>query len=229
MKEKTKIKVKVKKRKLKIKNIIIFAIILVLLILGFIWIKNLPIKNVYVIGNDILSDKEILSISSLDTYPKYLLTSSKKIKNILEKNDYIKQVKVKKRNFSKIYLEITEYKPLCLYNDKLILTSGKQLDNIHYLTDIPTLINYPTLVYDKFISKFSEVDYDVLAQISEIQYDPNEVDDSRFLLYMKDGNYVYITLSKITKLNSYNSIYQEMEGHKGIIYLDSGDYIELKD
>ena len=46
---------------------------------------------------------------------------------------------------------------------------------------------------------------------------------------MNDSNLVYITLTKIEKLNKYTSIYQEMEGKKGIIYLDSGDYIEVKE
>ena len=58
---------------------------------------------------------------------------------------------------------------------------------------------------------------------------PNELDQERFLLYMIDSNYVYITLSKIDKVNKYNSIVQKMENKKGIIYLDSGDYVEIKD
>jgi len=46
---------------------------------------------------------------------------------------------------------------------------------------------------------------------------------------MNDGNEVYITLSKITKINKYNEIYSSMDNKKGIIYLDSGDYIEVKE
>ena len=45
---------------------------------------------------------------------------------------------------------------------------------------------------------------------------------------MVDQNYVYITLPKITKINKYNSIIKELEDKKGIIYLDSGDYVEIK-
>ena len=45
---------------------------------------------------------------------------------------------------------------------------------------------------------------------------------------MTDSNYVYITLSKINKLNKYNSIVSKLENQKGIIYLDSGDYVEIK-
>ena len=69
---------------------------------------------------------------------------------------------------------------------------------------------------------------DILLKISQIEYVPNEVDDERYLLYMNDGNSVYITLSKITKINQYGSIVNQMEGRNGIIYLDSGDYVELK-
>ena len=46
---------------------------------------------------------------------------------------------------------------------------------------------------------------------------------------MDDGNLVYITLNRITKINKYNSIYSSMDGKKGIIYLDSGDYVEIKE
>jgi len=46
---------------------------------------------------------------------------------------------------------------------------------------------------------------------------------------MNDGNLVYITLSKIIKINKYDSIYSQLEGKRGIIYLDSGDYIEIKE
>ena len=45
---------------------------------------------------------------------------------------------------------------------------------------------------------------------------------------MDDGNEVYITLTKIEKINKYNEIVEKMDGSHGIIYLDSGDYIEIK-
>ena len=69
----------------------------------------------------------------------------------------------------------------------------------------------------------------ILLKISEIEYTPNEVDGERFTLTMNDGNLVYITLNKIEKINKYNSIYSNLNGKKGIIYLDFGDYIEIKE
>ena len=94
---------------------------------------------------------------------------------------------------------------------------------------VTILIGDITSIKEKFIKKFSLVDNDVLLKISEISYVPNEVDSERFSLKMNDGNLVYITLPKITKINKYNSIYSGLEGKKGIIYLDSGDYVEVKE
>ncbi len=87
--------------------------------------------------------------------------------------------------------------------------------------------NYPIII--NFINYFSKIDTNILTKISEIEYVPNEVDKQRFLLTMNDGNYVYITLTKITKINKYNSIKDQLEGKLGIIYLDSGDYVEIKE
>ena len=45
----------------------------------------------------------------------------------------------------------------------------------------------------------------IICQMSEIKYDPNDIDSDRYYVYMNDGNSVYITLSKITELNKYDS------------------------
>lgn len=229
MSEKKKVKVKVKKRKIKFKRILLCLLIIILLILMFLYLKKLPIKNIYIIGNNILRDKEIIEEAKLQNYPEFMGTSKKDIITKLKKNDYVKEVKVKKTFYNKIYIYITENKVLSLYNDKLLLENGKFVENNYNVTSSPILISDITSIKDKFVSKFSLINNDILLKISEIEYTPNEVDNERFSLLMNDGNLVYITLNKITKINKYNSIYSEMDGKKGIIYLDSGDYIEVKE
>ena len=61
--------------------------------------------------------------------------------------------------------------------------------------------------------------------ISEIKYDPNNIDKERFLITMNDGNYVYVTLYKITAINEYLKILSKVN-KKGILYLDSGNFFE---
>ena len=224
-----KVKVKVKKKKLKIKTLIITLIILILLVLLGIDFINLPLKNIYVNGNSILSDKTIIEKADLKEYPPYINTYFSSIKKKLLKNEYIKNVEIKRSLKRKIYINIEEYEPICIYKEKLILSSTVAVDNEHNIDYVPYVINNMDPVYDKFVNKFTKVQKEVLLKISHIEYVPNELDNERFLLYMTDSNYVYITLSKIDKLNKYNSIIQSMEKKKGIIYLDSGDYVEIKD
>jgi len=223
-----KVKVKVTKRKLKIKNIIVTIIIVLLIVSLVVDIARIPVKNIYITGNKLISDKTIISLADLTDYPPYLNTYFKNIKTKILKNEYIKNVKIERTINRKIYIEIEEYTPLFIYNDKLVLSSSKSVDNIYKIDYIPYLINNIDNIYDKFVTKFNKVDKNVLLKISHIEYKPNEVDKERFLLYMTDSNYVYITLSKIDKINKYNSIVQELDNQKGIIYLDSGDYIEIK-
>ena len=167
--------------------------------------------------------------AGISDYPSFICTSSSSIKNKLQKNDYIKEVTIKKKFWGKIYVYIKEEKILALYNNKLILEDGKVIDNNYNIMSVPILNSDITNIKDKFVSKISLIDDEILLKISEIVYVPNEVDNERFIFKMNDGNLVYITLTKITKINKYNSIYSGLEGKKGIIYLDSGDYVEVKE
>lgn len=223
---------KKKKRKLKIKNIIIFICLLVLFLFLIYYIFNMPIKNIYIKGNTILSDNDILSISKIDNYPSFLLTSNNEIEKRLKANEYVKDVKVKKKVGNIIVVYLIEYKVLAVdsSDSMIILSNGNKISNNYNIFDVPVITNeINKSIYDNFCKKFNKVNIDILRQISEITYSPVLVDDERFQLYMDDGNLVYITLTKIDKLNKYNSIKAAMGGKKGIIYLDSGDYIELKD
>ena len=224
-----KVKVKVKKKKLKIKNMLITLIILLIIILTGIDLVRLPIKNIYINGNEILNDKTIIELADLTDYPPFINTYFSNIRKKLLNNDYIKNVTIKRSLTRKIYIEVEEYKPICIYKDKLVLSSTESIDNKYDINYVPYVINDIGEVYDKFITKFNKVDKDILLKISHIEYKPNEIDKERFLLYMTDANYVYITLSKIDKINKYNSIVTKMDNKKGIIYLDSGDYVEIKD
>lgn len=228
MADKKKVRVKVKKRKIKVKRLIIFALIIILVILSFLLIRRLPTKNIYIIGTNIISDKEIIKSANLEDYPPFFQVSKRDIREKILAIPYVKEVQVKKKFYNKIYISITEHKVLCSYNDKLLLESGEEVANTHHINSVPILISDITTIKERFAKSFSKVDNDILLKISQITYTPNDVDEERFALQMNDGNLVYITLGKITKLNKYNSIYSRMEGKEGIIYLDSGDYVELK-
>ncbi len=224
-----KVRVKVKKKKLNFKKITIALLLLAIIFIGISYLVNIPIKNIYIVGNNILSDKEIISLAGIEDYPSIAKTIPKSIEKKLVTNDYIKTANVKLTLLGKITITIEEERPLFIYNNKLVLSSGKQVENNYSLNYVPIVKNDIDELYDEVITSFNKINSEALLKISEIEYKPNELDKERFLLTMTDANYVFINLLKSDKINKYNTISNELNGKKGIIYLDSGDYVEIKD
>lgn len=218
---KTKVK---KKRRIKYKNIIIFLIIVLLIVILYFKIFNVNLSTVYVTGNKILTDEEVIQIAKISK--KNNDNSILNIKKRLENNKYILSAKVSKKNYLKdVYIEIEENRPLFIYNDETVLIDGTKVKEKY---NIPIVINeIDSSIYEKFLDKFSNIDDSILTHISEIKYDPNDVDKKRFLFTINDGNYVYVTLNSLTNVNEYLKIIKNFEGKKGILYLDSGKYFQV--
>ena len=126
---KKKVKVRVKKRKLKIGRILLCLLVFVLIGVFFYFIRKLPIKNIYIIGNNIVPESDILDLSGIKNYPSFIDTSSSKIIKNIKTNEYIKDVKVEKKIWGKIYIYVEEKKILCSYNDKILLGDSTLVDN----------------------------------------------------------------------------------------------------
>ncbi len=220
---------KKKKRKLKKKSIIIFLVFVTFILLTVSFMMDVKINNVIVKGNVLFSDYEIIEKAHLEDYPSSLKHSSFSIKKNLEKDIYIKSAKVYKTWIDKVVIEVEENLPLFYYlpSKKTVLADKKETEDNF---PVPTVINYvPDKVYSSLLIEIFDTHYDIIKRISEIKYDPNEVDDERFLLTMNDGNYVYITLEKFSKLNKYLEIIKSFDNKKGTLYLDSGEYFEVKE
>ncbi len=215
------------KRKIKIGNLVRFLVILIIIFSSIYLVLNSNIKNIVITGTKYLSDEEVLKESKLNDYPSFFLTLDLSIKNNLKKNNLIKDVKVKRKIFNEIELNIKEYKIVLSYKDKYVMENGKMIDYKNDLR-VPKLINN---VDDKILKdlavSLTDVHEDVLGKISEIEYVPNTYDKGRFLLYMNDSNSVYLTLTKFDKINYYDDVLEQLEGKKGFLYLDSGNHFKI--
>jgi len=205
------------KRKLNIKRVLIALVFFLILVFLFYKILTIRIKNIYISGNEFLSDQEIIDLANLEDYPNSINNLSNKLEKILENNIYILSADVRKKNLlSSVYINIEENYPLFYYSieEKTILFDGKK-DNKTYT--IPTVINQiPDTVYDKFIKNMRKVDKDILNRMSEVEYLPNDVDTERFFILMNDGNYVYLTLNKFLTINKYLDMIKSFDNKKGI-------------
>ncbi|MBQ9011093.1 MAG: FtsQ-type POTRA domain-containing protein [Bacilli bacterium] len=220
-------KKKVKKRKLKFKSFLRFIIFLALISLFVMYLYNTKINSIVVKGNSLYSDWEIIKLAGLDKRPSTMKMFSSQISNKLEDTPYINKAKVKKEWFTEVTIEVEENLPLFYYvpNSKTVLSNGTEVEDNF---PVPTLINYvPNKIYAEFLKEMNDTDYGIVKRMSEIKYDPNDVDEERFLITMNDGNYVYLTLNKFNKINHYLEIIKEFDNKKGILYLDSGEYFKV--
>lgn len=224
----TKIK---KNKRLKLIPFLLFVLVIAATFFLVDVLLDTRVENIIIKGNKIVTDQQIIDEAGLRNYPSFYKTTSYNIKKALEKNSFIKEVKVKRSFYHVITIEVSEYKVLLKKE-----TTGKLvLENMNEVTTdqeipytVPRLVNdVPKNKYSKLLKNLLKVKRSVRSSISEFYYDPNEFDKDRFLLYMDDGNSVYLTLTKFRMINYYNDVLPQLDGKKGILYLDSGNHFQI--
>ena len=224
-------KKKKKRKRLKIKSVFIFLFVLLLLGVAVYCLTLIKVRSFYVYNNNYLTDEEVLKELKLDKNSSFLLTFTPIEKTIIRNSKFIEDVKIHKTFDLEIKIDVKEYKMLFYdsRNAKTVIENGEKIDYLD--NNIPVLINdIPDKeVYKTFVKKMNRVNNNSLQMISEITYSPNGIDKDRFLFSMNDGNYVYVTSTKISKINEYKSIINSVENKKGILYLDYGNYFVPKE
>lgn len=218
------------KKKRKLKKIRFLFLLLVIAGISFAFIKlfDVRIYSIKIKGNKILTDQEVIETAKLEDYPSFFETLSYTIKKRLLKNNYIESAKVTKGLLS---VNITIQEKKILYIDKE--TNYKYTYNSKFKDDksicVPYLIgSVPDGKMKRFIKAMNKINSDMICQMSEIKYDPNDIDEDRYYVYMNDGNSVYLTVNKFDKINKYNTILEKIGKQNGTLYLDYGDYFEAK-
>ena len=224
----------VEKKRLKVFNLLLVLLFLLGLFFALYFLFNVPINNILIKGTTYLNDDYIIELADIKDYPSFLLTSSSKMKKKLLKSDYIEDIKIHKRYGFILEINIKENVPLFYNNNtnKYVLSNGKEVKEDYFNNNfnLPRLLNYvPDKKFESFINGMNKIKKDILLKVSDIEYKPNDYDKDRFLLYMDDGNMVYLTLTKFKTLNHYNEVIPQLEGHKGILYLDNGNHFEIKE
>ena len=222
---------KKKRKKLKIKSVIIFIFLLGILALIFYLFTLIKVRTFFIKNNKYLSDDEVLNELKLDNNSSFLLTADIFKRNEVKNSKLIKEIDINRNFNQEVTIDVTEYKMLYtdMSDNKVVLENGTKVD---YQNDnLPTLITKidDKKVAESFVKKMSKIDDNILGMVNEIAYSPNGIDKERFLFSMNDGNYVYLTLTKLTKINDYKKIINSVENKNGILYLDYGNYFVPKE
>ena len=219
---------KIKRRKIKYKNVTLLLVIVAVLLSICLYITNARVENIYIEGNSFISDQQIIDELGIRNYPKIISVSRKNMEEKIKDNPYIEHVHVQYSNLMRtVTVKVKENRPLLYYQyeDNYLLSNGRRVKDRYSL---PTLINQvPEDILEKLLKRINKFDENILGRISEIKYSPSKVNDNLFTLTMNDGNLVYIDFNTFNKLNNYPDYIKGLDGKKGILHLDSGDYLEI--
>lgn len=224
----------IKVRKWKIFRVLLILLLLVGCVFCVYFLFQIPVKNIVIKGTNYLNDDTVLELAQVKDYPKFFLTWEKSVEKRLEKFDYIQKATMHRKWGFLFEIIIVEKQPLFwnMNQNQFVLEDGTLVpdDEVSHYFRVPRLLNYiPDTKYQKFVDGMGNIKKDVLSKISDIEYQPNDYDKDRFLLYMDDGNMVYLTLTKFKMINHYNDVLEQLENHKGVLYLDNGNHFQIKE
>lgn len=206
----------------------ILFILIICLIINYLF--SIKTKNIIILNTEYYSDEIIIETAKLEKYPEFLKIKKQDIKNRLLKLELVEDVEIKKRLGFILELDIKEKKVLYVTRstNKYKLSTYEDVDNNNEY-QVPVLINFvPEDIEKEFTEKLSKVDKNILSLVSEIEYSTTDYDDERFVLYMNDGNQVYVTNNRVELLNKYIDIMKKISSDKkGILYLDNGNYFKI--
>lgn len=221
---------KIKQKRFNILKLLVFILFIYLIVCLGIYLFDQPIKHYEIVGNNYLSDADILRELELTDYPAITKVKLSKLEQKLKNNIYVNDVDIKYGWNYTIKINIEENRPMFYMRDtnQLVLSNGEIVDNQVDNMNLPILLNNtPVKIISKLATKLAYVDAGILSMISEIEYQPSYsldgtlIDEARFLIYMNDGNLVYITAKNAALLNNYLKVIStSLIGGAGTLYLD---------
>lgn len=228
---------KKKHRKLNKKRVFTLLIFLLSIIVFIIFLLNLRVKNILIVGNTYIKDSEIIRACNLKDYPYYKDINKKSLENTINDIPLLNKTKVTKKLNGTLKITVEEEKPLLYLNDpsKIITDQNNTYENINLdIISMPTLKNNISEETKKIlVTALSKVKTNLLEMISEIEYTPTIsqngtiIDDKRFTFYMNDSNIAVVNAINIDKFNNYLKIVSKtMDSFdpsvKGTYNFDSG-------
>ena len=82
-------KKKKRKKKIKVFRVFLVLVVITLLVLLVMFLGKVKVRGFYISGNTYYKDEEILSMTGLDKYPSYLLTTNHSINSKIKNDDLI--------------------------------------------------------------------------------------------------------------------------------------------
>ncbi len=221
---------KIKKKRLKLKALFLMLLIIFVIVFSIVYFLNRTVSDIFIVGNEKVSDNEILDIIKINKDSKYILVSKSKLEENIMAIPFVLNVEVEKSILGDITINVNEASVMIydVTSDVYILSNNKNATADEKFLGVPTLINYtPKNILEDLIEELSLIDSHLISKISEIEYSPNikdgvTLDEERFIFKMNDTNTVHVNIVNLEKFAKYNEI-MEIQEERGTLYLDSAN------
>ncbi len=194
------------------------------------------VKSVTVTGNRFISEEEVIGISQLNNKTSMWGFDKDEIIELLEGHHEIKTASVERKFPNKVELIVEEYSRIAyLFRNEHfypILETGDYLNELpreQLPADAPVLIGFEEGdALAELAAELTKLPTQIIERISEIFFEPTELDPLAVVLFMTDGFEVHSSIDQFSKkMAPYPSIVKELDPkQEGILHMRMSPYFE---
>ncbi|OCS91423.1 hypothetical protein A6K76_08720 [Caryophanon latum] len=230
-----------RRKKLRFIRQVSFIVLLVVLLVTILWYRQSEfsqIQSIELHGADYKSMQYHLNQLPIEV-GESMWFDVEEVEQLAMNNRWLKSVKIEREWLTHVIVTIEEYAHVgylqrdgsyypILENGEIV---GEPLKT--FVMDAPLLTNFKDDAYlAELLKQLAQLDNEVHALISQINYTPSKSDNSVVTLYMTDGYEVRALIYEFAdKLNHYPSIVKQLVDLdvKGIVDLEVGSYFTSYD
>lgn len=224
---------KLPKLKITPARIIVLAAILAIILLGvlvwYVMSSASDVKEITYSGNHVITDEEISNRLQFEEGDKMFSINTAQAQENIELLPVIVDVTVEREWWNTVHVNVNEYNIIAYIENEgsfnPVMENARVLRGYPVSPSIgPILYHFEGEEFESVVSELKNIDEDILASISEIQFSPSETSQTRIHIFMNDGQEVVADYRDFgEKLNHYVGMKQEIGAEdEGIIDIEIG-------
>ncbi|WP_188205727.1 cell division protein FtsQ/DivIB [Alkalibacillus aidingensis] len=218
------------------RRFILYLSVILLLVLVIVYMQSplSHVKSVEVENNGVVSVEQITDLAGIDWDESYWKQNTDEIALNIQEHPEIEQAEVERSWYNSFVISVQEYKRVAYQKDGEsyypILQNGELLSEVKLdkpRSDAPLLHGFEDSNYLSEISEqLASLPDSISLLISEIYWDPDEVNRDRIRFYTVDGQEVVGVISNFaSKMEVYPSISAQINDDlEGVLHIDVGAY-----
>lgn len=218
-------------RKIKKYKKIVFYLTMVVLVFSicfyFLLSDDSKVYHYSIKGNKLLTKSYLKKHTGIKENDSYFFTFDFAIENKLKKNKFIKSVDVQHKPYNIIEISIEERKIFAYFVDdkeyfisvdKEFIEVAPELEYLKYF--IPKAEGFSKQEMLILADYFSNLDFDIISEISEIIKYPFTFDQMNLQLILRDGNNVFASKEALNMLKEIHSVVSNIKKQPSCIFFD---------